>query len=98
MDEFFGQNRDFLLSKGRKDVVEAIALIDPMTHPNLYLRMLHTALTAYQRPKTIEEFNAVIGATRRVLDNMDFLNKHGRNYLNRMQVIARHLTSMLLYT
>ena len=56
MDEFFSQNRDFLLSKGKKDVAEAIALIDPMTHPNLYLRMNQTLLMAFSRLKTIEEF------------------------------------------
>lgn len=84
-----------MLSKGKRDLCLSIELVNPMTHPNLFLKLNH-AMVMSCAPNNLDEVANVIVYARKIFDSMEFLNKHGKNYLNKIQVLARHFATVLI--
>ena len=66
----------------------SIELVDPILHPNLYLKLVIMILKA-SNPEQPEQFGMAFKKTA-IIFEIDFLNSKGKNYATKVQQVARH--------
>ena len=69
-------------------------IVNIMTHTNLYLRLNLDQCMA-GKPESEQEFKLTYQASLRVFE-LEFLNKHGKQFASKIQVVARHFADILI--
>ena len=78
----------------KEDLYHSIELVDPIEHPNLYLRLILVILKA-SNPENAEQYKVAFEKTCYVY-TVEFLDNKGKNYATRLQLITRLFAKFLI--
>lgn len=78
----------------KEDLYHSIQLVDPVEHPNLYLRLIIVILKA-SNPEHPDQFRMAYEKTSAIY-TLEFLDLKGKNYATKMQMVTRHFAKFLI--